>query len=466
MLWQNLHSFPNRSIFYIADLMSLSTINHSDAPSKTKKLSQRPISSLRTDDIEGARPLIRGYQYINKPEYSNYTLDIEKAFPRNLHPDLKKPIRNLSTSDIEKSQPQISKLKTNRVTNPLNPEYKLPSYENRPITPPKFVRDSIKTDDIEKSKPEKCLKWATRNNIEVKDIEGARPKPEQLLHKPNFMDVKDINTSKFVTTRTINPLEPNYTVRDEDGLIVIGPIEGSKARLCINLIPTPHRRNIDNSDIEGSKPNTVGHPTLRNKVRNYSKDPLNTSDIPGTSANTHKIGLKTARITNPLAPTYNWTTEDPVSQPVPLKKSEKIEEDNENNENALRFWGVSDCSVRGNSEPPKSKQLVRPQTSKPRSDSFRKSVERFYDARGEDLNVGLEKNKEKFFDNSNPKLADKFLNVQNPNTIYRCKRVVPVVEPLGFGEDVNKFYGTCNGKPGSSGSYQFKLARKEIGKPE
>lgn len=442
--------------------MSLSTIKDSDAPIKTKKLSQRPVSSLRTDDIEGARPLIRGYQLINKPEFSNYTLDIEKAFPRSLHPALNKPSRNLSTSDIEKSQPQLSNFKTNRVTNPLNPEYKLASYENRPVTPPKFVRDSIGTEDIEKSKPENFLKWATRDSIGVKDIEGARPKPEQIWQKPNFMDVKDINETRFVTSRVTNPLEPCYTVRDEVGVAVIGPIDGAKTRPCINLVPPPHCRNLDNGDIDGSKANTVGHPILRNNPRNYSKDPLDTSDIPGSSADTHKLGIKTSRITNPLQPTYIWTTEDPVNQVVSTKKPEKTEE---KNENSLKFWGVTPSVSRGNSEPP-SKPPSRPQTSKPRTASFRKNVEKFFDVKGENLNEGIEKNVERFFDNSNPKLEDKFLNVQNPNTIYRCKREVPVVEPLGFNENLKRFCGTSDSRPWSSGSYMFKLARGEIGKPE
>ena len=455
--------------------MSLSTIKDSDAPSKTKKLAQRPVSSLRTDDIQGAKPLIRGYQHINKPEFSNYTLDIEKAFPRSLHPALNKPNRNLSTSDIEKSQPQSSSFKTKRETNPLNPEYRLASFENRPVTPPKFVRDSIRTDDIEKARPEVYLKWAVRDNIGVKDIEGARPKAEKMRQKPDFMDVRDINEGRFVSSRVTNPLEPCYTVRDEDGVVVIGPIEGAKTRPCINLAPPPHTRHLDNGDIDGSKTNTVGHPVLGNNLRNYSKDPLDTSDIPGSSANSHRTGIKTLRVTNPLQPTYTWTTEDPVDS-VPLvkknnkketekKKKETEEETGEKKENTLRFWGVTPSGSRGDSEP-QTKPPSRPQSSKPRPASFRNNVEKFFSVKGEESNEGIERNVERFFDNSNPKLEDRFLNVQNPNTIYRCKRQVAVVEPLGFKENLNRFCGTCDSRPWSSGSYRFKLARGEIGKPE
>jgi len=53
----------------------------------------------------------------------------------------------LRNDDIEGSRPRVNWFKTNRLpSNPLNPEYKLPSFE--PIEPeiPKFVRDSINID--------------------------------------------------------------------------------------------------------------------------------------------------------------------------------------------------------------------------------------------------------------------------------------------------------------------------------
>lgn len=50
---------------------------------------------------------------------------------------------NLSSKDIEGAYPKKTEFTSTRVgTNPLNPIYKLPYYETRPITPPRFIRDS------------------------------------------------------------------------------------------------------------------------------------------------------------------------------------------------------------------------------------------------------------------------------------------------------------------------------------
>ena len=414
--------------------------------------------SLRTDDIEGARPLLRGYQYINKPEYSFCTQDIPKAYPRALHPELNKPCRNLSTNDIEKAQPREKAFKSNRQTNPLNPEYKLPSSQVQSVTPCKFIRDSFKNDDIEGSKPEKVLKWSQRDNMGVRDIEGAYPRQVKVMQKPDSMNVQDINEPAIKKPRMTNPLEPNYMVPDEHGsLIVIGYIEGSRNKPQIKSELPGHRRNLDNDDIEASKANTLGHPVLRAKVRNYSKDPMDSSDIKGSSAGSHRKGLTTTRITNPLEPIYVWTTEEPVIQTVKENLEEKHPEIHENN---LRFWGMT---PRNQSNPTSRPQTSRPQTCKARqSPSFRKNTEKFFDNPSHDKEY-FNKNAEKFFDNTQKYISDKFLNVQNPKTIYRIKNEKKIIEPNHFQENLKKFCG--EERPTSSGSYRFKLSRGEIGKP-
>lgn len=54
-----------------------------------------------------------------------------------------------------------------RSGDPLNPSYKLPEVEMKPVTPPKFIRDHINNDDIEGSKPKKPVYYQTRDNILV-----------------------------------------------------------------------------------------------------------------------------------------------------------------------------------------------------------------------------------------------------------------------------------------------------------
>jgi len=38
---------------------------------------------------------------------------------------------------------------------PLNPQYKVPVVEKRPVTPPRFVRDHMEIDDIDGARPKK-----------------------------------------------------------------------------------------------------------------------------------------------------------------------------------------------------------------------------------------------------------------------------------------------------------------------
>jgi len=53
-----------------------------------------------------------------------------------------KPETNLSNIDIEGSKPECVKFRTTRPPQkPLNPEYKLPSFEIVLPDPPKFIRD-------------------------------------------------------------------------------------------------------------------------------------------------------------------------------------------------------------------------------------------------------------------------------------------------------------------------------------
>ena len=73
--------------------------------------------------------------------------------PRQLHVgtrttlllELVKPANNLRVNDIDGTEPNVKKnaIVTERMSNPLNPEYQLSVVEQAPPTPPKFIRDSI-----------------------------------------------------------------------------------------------------------------------------------------------------------------------------------------------------------------------------------------------------------------------------------------------------------------------------------
>lgn len=124
--------------------MSLSTITSQDFAPKHKKFFRNDAPSLKTQDIEGAQPRLKPYQYINRPDLTHNTSDIPGAYPRILHRSVERPYNSMTTDDIEKSKPKKMEFQTTRIGhNPLNPVYKLPSCEVRPHTPPKFIRDCI-----------------------------------------------------------------------------------------------------------------------------------------------------------------------------------------------------------------------------------------------------------------------------------------------------------------------------------
>lgn len=90
-----------------------------------------------------------------------------------MHFALNKPVSNLMTDDIPGTKPTAIKFQTRRVSdmsNPLNPSYKLPSYEIKPATPRKFLRDGLNVKDIPGSSPVQRTLACKRNSLDVSDV--------------------------------------------------------------------------------------------------------------------------------------------------------------------------------------------------------------------------------------------------------------------------------------------------------
>lgn len=279
--------------------MSLSTISFNDQQPKHKLYMKTESSSLQTRDIEGAQPYLPGYKFANKVEYSNVTHDIERAQPSKLHPAMNRPEFRLTTSDIEFAQPCSKEFKTNRIGhNPLEPVYKLPKFEVRPVTPPKFIRDSISPGDIHGTKPISYSKWKTRDPIGVSDIDGAKPKPEIVLKKPDLVDPRDINKQwVFNSKRSVNPLMPEYAHRDTDGqLSRIGFVDGSKPKELVRTTTVPHSRHLITFDIDGAKPGTVGVGPIGTRDRRNVRSPTDISDIEGARAGSLRRWLNKQKV--------------------------------------------------------------------------------------------------------------------------------------------------------------------------
>ena len=461
--------------------MSLSTISFNDFPPKVKRFSRPEVSSLKTDDIQGAKPELTGYRYTKKPNYSYSTSDIEKSAPSRLHQPLNRPYYSLVTDDIDKAKPCQNEFRTTRTgTNPLEPSYNLPKYSVRPYTPPKFIRDNINIDDIQGTKPETYYKSKLRDTMGVADIEGAKPVPEKQLKKPNFYDPTDILKGEEREQKTgTNPLAPEYKWRDEDGkLLTIGQVEGSKPRELVKAASSPHTRHLNNSDIEGSGSGTVGLGPFQTKQRNYDRNPTNNADIDGAHASTLPKGIKTMRSTNPLDPSYKWVTEE-TTQEV-KKQQPKVPTDAVYTKNAAKFWGVTPPGSAPPAKPPvpPSRPSVNPE--------LKSNLAKFYGASGystpDAKKVEFENAASKFYASGGRSLDSKFMNVSNPYSIHRPKPNVATVDPesLPYQKSLNQFYdssgkatpntsqfGKAATKYQENGNtdYQFGLSRNDLKSP-
>ena len=104
----------------------------------------------------------------------------------------------------------------------MNPNYNLSKVEVRPATPPKFIRDAMAIDDIDKSKPKADIMAgrATRDVMKIDDIGGTRAqqrhKPRQNAGGYTSYDYNDITKQERKSKRCSNPLDPTYTVMDDD----------------------------------------------------------------------------------------------------------------------------------------------------------------------------------------------------------------------------------------------------------
>lgn len=168
--------------------------------------------SLRTDDIQGARPSppkkAKQYDFYNPDD-----IDGSKSKP---NVDItKKPKDIMSVDDIQGASPSIQRSlpHSNRHSNPQNPVYDLPSYKEEPIPVPKFIRDNINYDDIPGVHPKSYkTNKPPKDTLKIDDIPGAAPK--HLVGKfidHREMDVSDINNDGiFKTRRETNPLFPDY----------------------------------------------------------------------------------------------------------------------------------------------------------------------------------------------------------------------------------------------------------------
>ncbi|KAF4717301.1 hypothetical protein FOZ63_015268, partial [Perkinsus olseni] len=199
------------------DTMSLDTIKPKDVPRGRILYVKDTDASLTTIDIDKCKPTYYWLDYLRKPEFS-LKCDVPGMRSKSYYPPVVNRPRDLSltTQDIEWAQPKITRFRTNRVLDPLNPKYKLPKSEAVPVEPPRFngrLTNDIR--DIEFSHPKRLIpdRNYNRDPNDASDIEYARTKSVQ----EQLNDIRKRGAPRAQRTRDLS-----LTAKD----INAGPLDG------------------------------------------------------------------------------------------------------------------------------------------------------------------------------------------------------------------------------------------------
>lgn len=349
------------------DGMSLDIIHPKDIPRGKVPFVKDEDRCLKTQDIDRAGPHYPHLNYLQKPDYSVGCTDPDHhgGRARTYYAPMDRRPRDLSltTADIEYAQSKASKFRGNRHTDPICPNYELPSTHMRPITPPRWNgRHTHDVSDIEKCHPK--VRIPTRNYVrdpnDASDIEYASANYQERVHrrtrggKPDItMNVKDINQTKKLhyAPRQTCPLDPQYKVSTTATTSLHTKYNEELGRSDVNLHSKegeihghvhgskPRKLQWDNGepqfslmreDIAGTVPqrwigsvpiNIYDPPEVKPVISHH--DP---HDIPGAQVGTLKKGIEGSRragSTNPLNPRYKMLDGDVRPQPVPVFDAER-----------------------------------------------------------------------------------------------------------------------------------------------
>ena len=277
--------------------MSLRTV-----PEKKYTVRKQLNTTNDISDIAGAKPAQR-IRAVQKPDFHNPS-DIRGTRPATLIPKrVNRPILANTTIDIEGAQ-AVKKRPSNRVVDPLNPTYQLPSFRAKPPTPAKFTGDRMDVSDIVGTKPRAPKKASGRDMNDIHDIEGSSTdfRSSKFVRRDaprDFNDVSDIMSTGFKTKRTTNGLKPSYVV---NGMSITDDDPGMAPRQLIRERARGPSNLHDPSDIPGA---SAGYKTRKMFAnRRQYRNPVAIDDIPGAAADTVVNQLRTKRVTNPNNPNY------------------------------------------------------------------------------------------------------------------------------------------------------------------
>ena len=344
-LFQSQNQYNYCHLLSRKDTMYMSSLNSNDFP--IRRFKQMPTKrewsfNLYNLDIKGSSPKKFGL-LSKKIDFTNNNIDIEKSTPSHLFKKLI-PNYSLSSKDIQGGSPHHLKSHILRCTNPLNPKYNLPKTEITKeensnnnninmIRKLEFIKDNLKIDDIEGTRPKKIGNIFLRNSLNKDDIKGSFPK-QRYIRKEKYdnIDYSDIQKIRHKRKLDLNPLNPvynwNYSINNLK--YTVGTIEKNQPKPFSDF-KYKFPFNLSNDDIEGSKPDSKN----RFRIFKGSNSCLNIGDINGAIHDSLLKGISTKRNLNPLTPSYRYLGEEE------LKSQEQMLINNKNKKESNKILKTS-----------------------------------------------------------------------------------------------------------------------------
>ncbi|KAL3659679.1 hypothetical protein V7S43_015354 [Phytophthora oleae] len=274
-----------------------------------KRQPDRPTNDVT--DILGARPLLKNHVHVNKPHFYD-AHDIKGSTSLELHPKNRRAGSDdrFKQLPIEGTTSLPAGFRTDRVVNPLEPSYKLPSFTKAPPIEPKFLRDSYNVSDIDGTSIKIRDIQHPRDGLKLNDIAGAQagwlPRHKRCLRENpprDILNVLDITNVDFKSSRVTNVLNPEYIVNG----MTIGDDPLSRPLVQHRKRDKPNYA-MKTDDIEGascSNPATAIVAGIVMAHRRNFRDTNATSDITGAKADTHLHSIRSNRRVDPNAPQYS-----------------------------------------------------------------------------------------------------------------------------------------------------------------
>ncbi|POM60834.1 hypothetical protein PHPALM_30256 [Phytophthora palmivora] len=249
--------------------------------------------------------------YINKPHFYDVH-DIKGSTSMELHPKNWRAGSDdrFKQLPIEGTTSHPAGFHTNRVVNPLEPNYKLPSFTKAPSVEPKFLRDSYNVSDIEGTSIKIRDIQHPRDGLKLNDIAGAQagwlPRHKRGLRENpprDILNVTDITNVDFKSSRVTNVLNPVYSV---NGMTIADdPLSRPLAQHPKRDKPNFTLRTDDIDGAGCSDPATAIVAGIIMSKRRDFRDTNVTSDITGAKADTLLHSIRSTRHIDPISPKYS-----------------------------------------------------------------------------------------------------------------------------------------------------------------